>query len=401
MRVVIAGAGYAGLTVALRLARNEFPGQIVLVNAGPFHQLLTQMHRVAAGAVAADQALLRLQSLLRWHDVEIVEGKVAELRPGERRVLLEDGRELAYDRLVVALGSQLETFGVPGVREYALSVQPVDAALRTQQYITARLYDATFLSGEERAAALRFVVVGGGLTGVELAGELADRLPQEAARRGLRPEEVDIIIMEAGPRLLPSLDERTVERAAAILERKRVAVRLETPVAAVYGVESAYDEGAGGVVTADGRQVPARTVVWAAGVRGHGLVEKALAADQQGRAYVDEYLRARDYPDVYVVGDCARAVPSGSSRPAAPTAQNAVNQAQVVAANLLEEAQKGDAAVLRPYEAKPLGTFVSIGQGAAVGELSLGDVWKPRLSGLSAYAFKWAAEQRYRMGIGS
>lgn len=399
MRVVIVGAGYGGLTVALRLGRTAFPGKITLVNDGPYHQLLTQMHRVVAGVLPPEKVLLRLESVLRWHDVEFVQGKATELKLQERRVTLEDGRELEYDRLVVALGSQVETFGVPGVREHALVVQPMSEALRTEQHVTARLYDATFLSGDERAAALRFVVVGGGLTGVEVAGELADRLPQEAQRLGLPADAVEVVIMEAGPRLLPSLDEQTIEQAAAILARKRVVVRLETPVTEVIGTESAYDDGATAVVVRNGERVPTRTVIWAAGVRGHALVERTFATDAQGRAYVDEFLRARDFPEVYVVGDSARAVPHGQQRPAAPTAQNAVQQANLVAANLTEEAKRGADAKFRPYAAKPLGTFVSVGQGDAVGELTLGDVWKPRLSGFSAYALKWASEQRYKMGI--
>lgn len=398
MRVVIAGAGYAGLTVALRLARANFPGEVVLVNAGPYHQLLTQIHRVASGSVPLEKVLLRIESLLRWYEVNFIEGKVTELWPDQRRVVLADGRELTYDRLVVALGGQLDTLGVPGVREYALAVCPVDQAVRTQQYITARLHDATFLTGAEREAALRFVIVGGGLTGVELAGELADRLPQDAARLGLRPSELDIVIMEAGPRLLPLLDERSAERATAFLERKRVSVRLETPVAEVYGVDSPYDEGAGGVVVRGGQRVPARTVIWAAGMRGHELVERAFAVDERGRAYVDAYLRARDYPDVYLVGDCARAVPAGWTRPAAPTAQNAVAQAELVADNLLQEATRGREAVLHPYEAKHVGT--SAGPGAPGSEPPAGDFWKPRLSGFSAYAPKWSVEQRYTPSAG-
>lgn len=400
MRVVIIGAGYAGLTVALRLARAEYPGEVVLVNDGPYHQLLTQMHRVAVGAIGSDKVLLRLESLLRWSGVRFVQGKVTEIDPKQRRVRLEDETALEYDRLVVGLGSHVETFGVEGVREHALTVQPLQRAIATQHHITARLHDATFSEGEERAAALRFVVVGGGLTGVEVAGELADRVPQEGRRLGIRPEEIEIIIMEAGRRLLPGLHEDVVADAAAILARKDVDVRTETPVTKIVGSQSQYDDSALGVIVRDGEFIPARTVIWAAGVRGHALVEQSFAADRSGRAFVDEFLRARDYPDVYIVGDSALAVPHGGTKPVAPTAQNAVQQAGLVAHNLVEEAEKGDAARLRPYAAKSAGVFVSVGQGEAVGELVVSDVWKPRLSGVSAYAMKWASEQRYKMGIG-
>lgn len=400
MRVVIIGAGYGGLTVALRLARANFPGEIVLVNDGPYHQLLTQMHRVAVGAIGSDKVLLRLESLLRWTNVQFVQAKVTEIDPEQCRVMLDGASRLDYDRLVVALGSRVETFGVEGVREHALTVQPLRQAIATKHHIISRLHDATFSDGDERAAALRFVIVGGGLTGVEVAGELADRLPQEGRRLGIRSDEIEIIIMEAGKRLLPGLHDDIVADAAAILARKRVDVRTETPVTKIVGAESAYDDAGRGVVVRDGEFVPARTVIWAAGVRGHALVEGSFAADGSGRAFVDEFLRARDYPDVYIIGDSALAVPQGATKAVAPTAQNAVQQAGLVAVNLAEEAAKGDTAQLRPYAAKSAGVFVSVGQGEAVGELVVGDVWKPRLSGVSAYALKWAGEQRYKMGIG-
>lgn len=404
MRVVIVGAGYGGVTVALRLARSNFPGDIVLVNEGPYHQLMTQMHRVAAGAVAPSAVLLSIESLLRWTGARFVHGKVTAIEPEERRVRLEGGDRLTYDRLVVALGSELETFGVPGVQEHALAVQPVQEALRTRRHLTARLHDAAFWDGEQRRAALRIVIVGGGLTGVELAGELADGLPAEARRLAIDPYEVEIVVVEAGRRLLPGLDQRTAAEAAAILDRKRVTVWTETSVTAVEGPSSPYDDAPAGVRLADGRFVPAKTVIWTAGVRGHALVEKTFAADGRGRAFVDDYLRAQDYPDVYIVGDSALAVPRGETRAAAPTAQNAVQQAAVTALNLSAEAaamsEPGAEAGLRPYTTKPLGVFVSVGQGEAVGELAVGDFWKPRLSGVSAYALKWAAEQRYRLGLG-
>lgn len=401
MRVIIVGGGYGGLTVALRLARSGFPGEITLVNDGPHHQLMTQMHRVAAGVAPPTTVLLPLKSLLRWTDVHFVQGRVTGIDPGLRRVTLAGGEELAYDRLVVALGAQLETFGASGVHEHALTVQPIQQAMRTSRHITARLHDAVFMHGEEREAALRFIVVGGGLTGVEVAGELADSLPQEARRLGLNSEDVEIIIMEAGKRLLPGLDDRIVKDAAAILARKRVTVRTQTPVTVVAGPTFTSHDSPSGVVSADGRFLSARTVIWTAGVRGHSLVENTFAADDSGRSFVDEYLRARDYPEVYIIGDSALAVPLGETRAVAPTAQNAVQQAAVVAVNLAREATRGDGGgQLRPYTTKPIGVFVSIGQGKAVGELSVGDFWKPRLSGVSAYALKWAGEQRYKLAIG-
>ena len=328
MKVVVLGAGYAGVTAVMRLVRSKFPGEVVLVNDGPHHQLTTQMHRVAAGAVEPAAVLLSIDTLLRWTPARLVQGKATAIDPERRLVQLEDGRELDYDRLVVALGSRIETFGVPGVLEHALTVQPVQEALRTRRHLTARLHDAAFWDGEERRASLRFVIVGGGLTGVEVAGELADRLPAEARGLGMDPSELEIVIIEAGRRLLPGLDERIAMRAGQILERKHVAVWTETPVTEVVEPPSPYDDAPVGV--ARGRRPfrprPHRHLGRGrAGPRAGGA---HLRVGERGRALVDEYLRARDYPDVYIVGDSAYAVPQDRGQAAAPTAQNAVHQAE-------------------------------------------------------------------------
>lgn len=156
MKVVVLGAGYAGVTAVMRLVRSKFPGEVVLVNDGPHHQLTTQMHRVAAGAVEPAAVLLSIDTLLRWTPARLVQGKATAIDPERRLVQLEDGRELDYDRLVVALGSRIETFGVPGVLEHALTVQPVQEALRTRRHLTARLHDAAFWDGELQRTRLSF-----------------------------------------------------------------------------------------------------------------------------------------------------------------------------------------------------------------------------------------------------
>ncbi|MFS8524070.1 MAG: hydrogen peroxide-dependent heme synthase, partial [Limnochordales bacterium] len=129
-----------------------------------------------------------------------------------------------------------------------------------------------------------------------------------------------------------------------------------------------------------------------------------LLPDEERRDMLREHgMQARDYPDVYIVGDSAYAVPQDRGQAAAPTAQNAVHQAEVAARNLLAEAAaaegKGAPPRLVPYTARDRGVLVSVGVGEAVGELSVGEFWRPRLSGFSAYAFKWAAEQRYKLGL--
>lgn len=467
MQVVIIGAGYAGLTTALRLARSRYVGRVILINERPEHQLMTQLHKVAAGALQPEFVLLSLERLLKGTAVELLIGRVSGIDPERNRVLLEDGATVAYDRLVVALGSQLETFGVPGVFEYALHVQPLDQALRIRDHIAARVEYAATVTGPERTHALRFAIVGGGLTGVELAGELADQLPTTARALGIDSSEIAITLMEAGPRLLPGLATELADEAALVLQRKGIDVRTNTAIKAITPDGVMVNDVSAATIRADRLEPvvpeqeqdhdpgfwPTDTVIWTAGVRGHRLTEAAFQSGARGRALVDEYLRAIDYPNVYILGDNALAVSRGNEQAAAPTAQNAVQQAAIVADNIIAEAQESvsyraarkpshgastgvavetkrdtvttdaaaeaqsdavttdDVASTRPdlmhdvgrtpYIARPLGIFVSVGRGEAVGELAFGDYWRPRLSGMPAYAFKWASEQRYKLGIGA
>lgn len=435
VQIVIVGAGYAGLTTALRLARTHIPARIVLVNDRPEHQLTTQLHKVAAGSVPPDTVTLSLKRLLQGTGVQLLVGKVTAIDPEARYIKLEEDVRLSYDRLVVALGSEVETFGVPGVLEHAFHVQPLREALRLRSHIETLLLQAE----QTPEAPVRLAVVGGGLTGVELAGELADALPKEARAAGVDPAKIFVTVLEAGPRLLPGLAEFLSKESEEALLRKGVTIRLNTVIESIRAD--------GFVVKGEADPVHAEAVVWTAGVRGHRLTEAAFRSGPRGRALVDEFLRAADYPNVYIVGDNALAVSRGSERAVAPTAQNAVQQAHLVADNIVAEfgsgasvrsplhrieaadpaaggsmpgplAPTGPAAgaaatestraketdgakPLTPYVSKPLGLFVSVGQGEAVGELVFGDFWRPRLSGVPAYAMKWASEQRYKLGIGA
>lgn len=410
VKIVIIGAGYAGLTTALRLARTHIAARVVLVNDRPEHQLTTQLHKVAAGSVPPDTVTLSLKRLLRGTGVQLLIGKVTAIDPDARCVLLEDDIRLAYDRLVVALGSQVETFGVPGVMEHAFHVQPLREALRLRHHIETSLLRSARFGG----APVHIAVAGGGLTGVELAGELADALPKEARRAGLDPENICITVVEAGPRLLPGLAEFLSKESEDALRRRGVSLHLNGVIQSVH---------ADGFVVQGGKgRIAADAVVWTAGVRGHRLTEQSFRSGARGRALVDEFLRAVDYPDVYILGDNALAVSRGAEHPVAPTAQNAVQQAHLVADNIAAELDgapgvpgrlsvtesaeaaakgEGESKPLTAYVSKPLGLFVSVGQGEAVGELVFGDFWRPRLSGVPAYAMKWASEQRYKLGIGA
>lgn len=352
--IVVLGAGYGGLRAALTLARlhaarSALP--ITLIDQGATHQLITEIHRVATGHLPAHASGLPLAALLRGTGITFRQATVTGLDVERRLVRLQDGA-IPYTYLVVALGSQVEDHGVPGARQWALGLKSVADA----QLLWQRLQTTIGPDGPDQGEAARtVVVVGAGWTGTELAGELTSL----AARLVAPPR---IVVLEAGPAVLPSYSSRLAAAACDFLRDSGVDLRLNARVAAVHQ---------GGVALQDGREIAAATVIWTGGVRGVlALAGTALPLDASGRVRVDPYLRAIGYPTVFVVGDAAHASSDSGPTPG-PSAQLALSQGEIAAANVAA-ALSGRAPL--PYRPHLLGEALSLGQhdgAATVGPLLL------------------------------
>lgn len=266
-RIVVLGAGYAGLGAAKRAARAAGDAEVTLVNASDRFVERVRLHQVATGQRPAD---LPLADLLEGTGVGLVVARVTGLDPAARRVRLDDGRALDYDTLVYALGSTADLDVVPGAREHAFAVaRPEDA-----ERLSARLPGLGSLT-----------VIGGGLTGIETASEFADAHP------GLRVDLVTAGVLGA------SVGARARDHLHRWFAERGVTVHENAPVAKVS---------ADGLLLEDGRHLPSDAVVWAAGFRVPALAAEAgLGVDERGRVRVDESLRARTHPEVIAVGDVA------------------------------------------------------------------------------------------------
>ncbi|MBW4718572.1 NAD(P)/FAD-dependent oxidoreductase [Saccharothrix obliqua] len=294
-RIVVVGAGYAGLSAAQRAARALGDrADITVVNPARRFVERVRLHEVAAGATPTS---LDIAEVLARRRVGFVRGAVTAVEPDAHRVRVEtaDGaRDLTYDTLVHTVGSTADTDGVPGVARHALTV----AGAADTEATRARV--------AELADGGRLTVVGGGSTGVELVAELAEAHPRLAVR------------LVTGEELGGWLSPRGRDHVRAVLDRLGVEVRDQTKVVEV---------GPDGVVLADGGTIAGDAVVWAAGFGVPPLARDAgLAVDRQGRVLVDDTLRSRSHPDVYAAGDaavlhgahggelrmaCATALPSG------------------------------------------------------------------------------------------
>lgn len=387
--MLILGGGYAGITTAVglrRAGRRARRLEVTLVNKHDYHYFTTLLHQPAAGTLDFEDVAVDIAPLL-GPGARLVRGRVEAIDPRARRVRVwierEDRRvELDYDRLVVALGSEPQFYNIVGLERHALTLRSLNTARLIRAHVELQL--ALYKNAPAEAWRTRIVVGGGGYSGVELVGELADWRPELARRYRIPDPSIEIVLVEAAPTLLPGFDPVLTLRAAQTLRRK--GVRVETSAA----IREAQPHR---VLLADGRTLEAGTVIWTGGVRGNRLVEQAgFGVDRHGRAEVDDCLRAVGFPDVYVLGDCARALdPDG--RPLPPTAQLAVQHGWHTARNLMREAQ---GLPPEPFVPRIRGMILSLGRHDAVGIVA----GRYRVAGLPAVWLKDAIAYGYVCSIG-
>jgi NADH dehydrogenase len=383
--VVIAGAGYAGLHVALRLTaklRGNTEAMLTLVDRHDYHQVITELPRVAGGTRAADAVRIPLQDVLATR-VRFVQAEIDGFDLAGRRLLTGAG-PVGWRRLVLALGSRPNDFAIPGLAERALSLYSASDAERVWAAVSEALTAAAAASDPERQRRLATVVVGGGgATGVELAGELAEILPEVASRYGLAPDRPAVWLVEAGPAILAGSSPQLIGKAASILSDLGVQVRTNAAIAAVTGE---------GLRLADGQLVEGGLFVWAGGVKAPELVaDSGLPTGHNGRVKVDRYLRVLDRPEIYVAGDLASVTDPRTGHVLPALAQVALEEGETVARNLHAE-----------LEGKPLEAFTFHDKGFVVSvgtRRGVADIAGVTSGGRLAHLLKDAIEWEYRQSV--
>lgn len=381
-KILILGAGYGGLLTTLKLQQklNYNEAEVTLVNKHDYHYLTTWLHEPAAGTAPASRAQVDLHKIIDKTKVNFVKGTVASIEPEAQTATLEDGTVLAYDYLVIGLGSEPETFGIEGLREHAFSIRSINAVRQISEHI--RYMFAKFKNEPTRTEYLTFVVGGAGFTGIEFCGELGDRIPELCEEFDVDPELVKIYNIEAAPSALPGFDKELVDYAMEVLMKKGIEFKINTPI------KQCTPEG---VVLATGEEIKSSTVVWTGGVRGNSIVERSGFEVMRGRVKVDEYLRAPGYENVFVVGDCAL-IFNDQGRPFPPTAQIAGQEGENCGENLVALV-RGE--LTHKFTPELLGTLASLGKGEGMGQ-----VGGKKLFGSSAALMKKASDLRYLVKIG-
>jgi len=371
-RILILGGGVAGLTLATRLGREV--GQrreavITLVDRSPTHLWKPMLHTVAAGTWDVSQQQLSLLAHAAPHHFGFQMGTLAALDVGARLVSLApllgpEGQELVgrrtlpYDVLVLAIGSQANDFGTPGVAAHCHFIDSQAQAERFNAVLRGRL-----LRSAVHNEALRVSIVGGGATGVELAAELCTmlELANSYGNGATRMRErLHLTLIESGPRILAPFPEHVSRASAEQLARLGVAVRVATRVTAAE---------ASGLRLADGSLEPADLMVWAAGVMAEHAMQGAdgLQRTRGHQVVISQDLRSVSNAHIFALGDCASLTPAGGDKPLPPTAQVANQQALHLAKHL--PAWLRDGTPVPPFAFRDWGALVSLGRYNAFGTL--------------------------------
>ncbi|TMA70225.1 MAG: NAD(P)/FAD-dependent oxidoreductase [Deltaproteobacteria bacterium] len=353
-RVVVLGAGFAGLRAVRRLARAGV--RVLWVDGRNYHCFLPLLYQVAIAGLEPQEIAYPARSILRrLPSAEFRLARVVAGDPAARTLLTATGDRLAYDYLIVATGGVAEYFGIPGAREAALRLYDLEDARLLRNHVLRVLEQAEALDDPAaRAALLTFVIVGGGPTGVEMAGALAEFRRHVVPRdyRNVEPHAVRIVLLEAGPELLSPFVPHLRARARRDLLECGVEVRTGAKVTRITEER---------VELASGETIAARTAIWAAGIRAAPVsAHLGLPTGRSGRVRVDPTLRVPGYPHVFAAGDVA--VVDGAER-LPQVAQVAIQQGEHAAENVLRSL-RGEPCL--PFRYRDKGSLATIGRSRAV-----------------------------------
>ncbi len=367
-KIVIIGAGYAGILTAKKLAKKfkkREEVQISIIDRNPYHTMLTELHEVAANRVDEDSIKISLEKVFSGRNVDVVLDTVESID--------FDGKQVKgavasyeYDYLVMAAGSKPTYFGVKGAAEHAFNLWSYDDAVLLKERIENTFRKAALVTDlEEKKRMLTFYVVGAGFTGVEMVGELAEYAPILCKKHEIPMEQVSMINVDILPRAVPILPEKLSAKVEKRLNKMGVKTMFGT------GVVEIGEDFIDLKISEELQRKEAGTVIWAAGIESADITNdaaKELTSVGRGRIKTDQFLRSVDREDVYIAGDNMFYIPEGEETPVPQMVENCEHSASTVAHNL-EAAIKGGS--MEVYKPSFHGVMVCIGGRYGVARVGL------------------------------
>ena len=358
--IIVLGAGYGGITSALKLSslfRKHYNFKIHLIDKNPYHTLKTQLHEAA---VHKNEIIIPIERIISKKNITFHCGTITKIDLANKKVFTED-EVIDFNFIVIALGSKSNFYSIEGLSDYSFPLQSYEDAENIYRHISQLCAKASSDQDKgRRKEKLTFVVGGGGLSGVEFATELSDHVSNCMSNYKLDEGELNISLVEASDKILPNVSDYIRNRIGTKLHSKNINVLTNMRITHVTEDE---------VFFSNSKSLKTGTLVWTGGIRASNLIrESGFKTGSAGRIIVDEYLKAKDFPFAYALGDNALAINPATGLPVPAAAQFALQQGRLVAQNIYNDIY-GRQKI--KYIPKVLGEFISLGKHLAAGWLAL------------------------------
>ncbi|NYT00374.1 MAG: NAD(P)/FAD-dependent oxidoreductase [Methanocellales archaeon] len=374
--IIIIGAGYAGLHATRKLSRSLGKyTSITLIDKNDVHIRLAELHEVVGNRIEPKLVTTPIKKYV--NHASFLKGEVKKIDFQQRKVSTETDI-LKYDYLIFAVGSEQEFFNISGMREHSFPLWGLEDVIRIKAHIEHIFASAQKEQDEvKRRELLNFVLCCGGLTGVEIAGELSEWFIDLSRKYNISREQINLILVEALPDILSTLQPILVDKSKRILRSKGVKIMVNSPVTRARMNQ---------VELKSGEKITTRTLIWMGGIRGNHLIDSLeLKTCGRNRIEVNKYLQVTDHPGVYAIGDCAYFI-TDDEKPLPQFVEAALQTADCAANNIIAEFKGADK---KAYKPKIHGTVVSIGGKYAVADIvNLPIIRKLTFSGYLAMLLK-------------